>query len=100
MITEGKWTWHDNAEIEIHPVGDEEVGDHTIAVMCEDGYYNREIALANAALIAAAPDLLAACKDLVKESSHRHSPGSGWHMQHSCSLHKTFREAIAKATNI
>ena len=55
MIDENRWTWHDNAEIEIHPVGDEDVGDHTIAVMCEDGYYNREIALERAKLIANAP---------------------------------------------
>ena len=57
-----KWTYHDNEEIEIHPVGDEKVGDHTIAVLCEDGYYNREIALKHARLIAAAPELLEACK--------------------------------------
>lgn len=46
--TKEKLCFHDNETVELHPVGDEEVGERTLAELCQDGYYNREIALANA----------------------------------------------------
>ena len=101
MITE-KWTYHDNEEIEIHPVGDEDVGDHTIAILCEDGYYNREIALEHARLIAAAPDLLAACKAQA-ECAKASSECEGCNREKVChgEMLPNFliAAAIAKATN-
>ena len=54
MFTQGAWEIHENATLEIHPVGDED-GEYVIAEIPADASGDKS---ANASLICASPKLL------------------------------------------